>query len=111
MLTTEEIVNYISKKKFIQGKANIKPKNKWSHEQCWFTLFSEDHNDIFDVFMRHSKHLPNCFSIGISIKTESWSIWLFRYNWAHWLHRNRLDKEIIECHIFTNIMKNIYKHD
>ena len=102
MLSTEEIRNLVNMKKYIQWKVKIKDKNKGSHLSASFILFSQDKNYMFEVFMRQNNHIPESFSIGIKIKTDEWSIGLFRYNWAHWEHRNKIWNEKINwAHIHS----------
>ena len=102
MLTPEKIIELISIGKIIQEKPKPKEKNRWSHQELWFIAFSQDHQYIFEVFMRQNAHLPERFSIGISWKTDEWSVWLFRYNGTHAPHRNRLTwEEVTWPHIHS----------
>ncbi len=90
MLSKDQLHTLMITSKRIIDKPKPKPKSHPWYTEIWFLMLSTDQQP-FEVFMRQNKHLPERFSIGIRWKSEDWSVWLRRYNWAHWPHRNILD--------------------
>lgn len=85
-LDKELLEQLIACKKQVDKVEPLQEKSQYNHKQQTIKVSWGWY--LFEIFTRRNEDLPTNFSVWLIRKWPEENVYLCRYNWDHWLHRN-----------------------